>query len=522
MFEFAPSGGVIAKAFFRPVQFHWYTGYWGRLQMLLEVILVGMVFYYIRQEWMEFRHDRKAYVKDVWNICECMNCTIWTVTIGIRVYVLYTLFFTFDMKAAVESGEYVNLESLAFILSSERSLHSLSALLMWSKTFKHLEWSNRLSFLLKMLQSAAMEIVFFAVIFVIVFMGFAQAGYILFSTQIYEFRSFGNCLVNLFRGALNGIDFGYLNLGSSLRFDKITAANRVMGPFFLMYFQVAVYCILVNIFIAILNDAYEANKHLLREKTDAPHLQSSTDQVLRAFNYMKAKMSHTTKDLHQSRFKKWLNKGITEGADLDGDGKISRGELLLEISTGMKKAGVHLAHEDAVQLEREVNELFQEFDEDGSGTLDVSEIKTLKKKLANNRRNKAILKKKVLKKAADDKKEREKRKEEQLKNTATIGDLVTKWNTSHLDPRDHILHTTRAAVREAIDRKREKLQQQLDTLLVRELEQQEEYDVLESRLQQVITTRLASRAMAFGQDAIEGPEIPVKGDSLRMATKLDV
>jgi len=68
-------------------------------------------------------------------------------------------------------------------------------------------------------------------------------------------------------------------------------------------------------------------------------------------------------------------------------------------------------------------------------------------------------------------------------------------------------------VREAIDHKRELLQQQLDILLVRELEEQDEYDVLESRLQQTITTRLAARALTWGGDAVDAPDLHVKDDN---------
>merc|ERR1719424_2137328 len=199
--------------------------------------------------------------------------------------------------------------------------------------------------------------------------------------------------------------------------DEMTAVSSVMGPLYFLAFQLMIFIVSVNIFVAILNDAYDANKHLLKEGKVADGNGHSKkieeNHIVQAAKFVTTKISKKGHQIMFHKYKKWIKEGITV-ADIDGDNKITRGELLLEISTGMKRAGVKLSHQDALQLEHEVNDLFKAFDADNSGALDGEEVKALKKKLAGNRKKKALLKKKFHTKAKADaevNKENQKRKQ---------------------------------------------------------------------------------------------------------------
>merc|ERR1711957_943810 len=106
---------------------------------------------------------------------------------------------------------------------------------MWTKSFKYLEWSFHMSFLMRMIQWAAIEIMYFVIVFVIMFLGFAQAGYILFSSSIFEYSSFERCIITML-SSLGGMNVRAHNYGSHLNTDAMTAVSSVMGPlYFMMY-----------------------------------------------------------------------------------------------------------------------------------------------------------------------------------------------------------------------------------------------------------------------------------------------
>merc|ERR1711968_229553 len=166
------------------------------------------------------------------------------------------------MQAAVVGGDYVNLAYVSYMMSQERYLHSFAAILMWVKSFKYLEWSPRMTFLMRIIQWASMEIVYFFIIFFILFLGFAQAGYLLFSSHIFEFRSFSWSIVFLFASSVSSMNtrlYSISDAGESfslLSEDETRTASRFMGPAYHMLFSIAMLIVTVNIFVAILNDAY--------------------------------------------------------------------------------------------------------------------------------------------------------------------------------------------------------------------------------------------------------------------------
>jgi len=506
VFEFPPTGAVIANAHFRPTQFHWYSGDNGMLQLVLEVVLIGFVFYYFRQEFIEIRENWRVYITKLWNMIDMLNCFVWLGVIAIHLYVFYVINVEYDMAAAVEEGQYVNLAYVSYLMSAERCLHSFAAILMWTKSFKYLEWSFHMSFLMRMIQWAAIEIMYFVIVFVIMFLGFAQAGYILFSSSIFEYSSFERCIITML-SSLGGMNVRAHNYGSHLNTDAMTAVSSVMGPLYFMMYQIGIFIVSVNIFVAILNDAYEANKNLLRSGQASTSDKSRNkkkqeeNHIVAAARFVRSRVAKKGQKLMFSKYNKWIKEGIAV-ADIDGDNKITRGELLLEISTGMKRAGVKLSHQDALQLEHEVNDLFKNFDADNNGSLDANEVKNLKKKLAGNRKKKALLKKKFHAKAkADAEAEKEKKKQDAARaqdNEKNIRQLVKTWNEKHPSAEEQIAHGNSDVIRTTIERTREHMQSELDLLLVQELDKQDEYAALEKRMYGIIAQRLAVRASDKG------------------------
>ncbi len=83
---------------------------------------------------------------------------------------------------------------------------------------------------------SAKDVAGFGVMFCIVFMAFAQLGYLLFGTQVKDFSQFSDAIFTLLRTILGDFDF-----------HAIEQANRFLGPaFFLSYVFFVFFVLLVR------------------------------------------------------------------------------------------------------------------------------------------------------------------------------------------------------------------------------------------------------------------------------------
>lgn len=80
----------------------------------------------------------------------------------------------------------------------------------------------------------AKDLVGFGVMFIIVFIAFAQLGYIIFGTENEDFRTFKNAILTLLRTVLG--DFDYLS---------IERANQLIGPIYFLTFIFFVFFVLL-------------------------------------------------------------------------------------------------------------------------------------------------------------------------------------------------------------------------------------------------------------------------------------
>ncbi|CAD6994677.1 unnamed protein product [Ceratitis capitata] len=93
----------------------------------------------------------------------------------------------------------------------------------------------------------------FSVMFGIVFLAYAQLGLLLFGNVHQDFRNFKESLLTMIRMILGDFDY-----------DGIEAANRVLGPIYFLTYILLVFFILLNMFLAIINDTYSSVKGNIR------------------------------------------------------------------------------------------------------------------------------------------------------------------------------------------------------------------------------------------------------------------
>ena len=83
----------------------------------------------------------------------------------------------------------------------------------------------------------------------IIFMAYAQFGYLLFGPKLYDFSRLSMAAFTLMRTMLGDFDF-----------PAFQGAHPVIGPAFFIFYIFVVFFILLNMFLAIINDTYSEVK----------------------------------------------------------------------------------------------------------------------------------------------------------------------------------------------------------------------------------------------------------------------
>lgn len=219
------------------------------------VLEVFVVFYIVIQWWRMvkrmYREGAKPYLTtSPWNTLTALHLVVFAATIAVRLYTIDLAYGTISGKPskAITSAfleTIPNLQGLATVLYAESVVESVNAALVWLKLLQYTTVSKRMSLLLRMLGRAARDLAWFFVCFLVCICAFAQIGLLLFGLDVRGFSSLGSAIVTLLQAVAGELDY-----------TGMADSHRVAGPLFYILYYLLLLLILVNVFLAILNDAY--------------------------------------------------------------------------------------------------------------------------------------------------------------------------------------------------------------------------------------------------------------------------
>ncbi|GMF17957.1 unnamed protein product [Phytophthora lilii] len=249
--EFPASGGAFVQLSDSVLRLFRYSS-----SSTARVVLEGFLVLYIVMQWWRmlrdmYRGGSKAYLTaSPWNALTALHLVVFTTAIAVRLYTIDLAYGTMSGKAATAitsaSLEKIpNLQSLATVLYAESVIESINAALVWLKLLQYTTVSKRMNLLLRMLGRAARDLAWFFVCFLVCICAFAQIGLLLFGLDVRGFSSLGLAIVTLLQAVAGELDYA-----------SMADSHRVAGPVFYILYYLLLLLILVNVFLAILNDAY--------------------------------------------------------------------------------------------------------------------------------------------------------------------------------------------------------------------------------------------------------------------------
>ncbi|CAG0892278.1 unnamed protein product [Cyprideis torosa] len=277
VFEFPATGGLIPSWSFRTVKLLRYVTVMDYFIMACEFIFVFFIIYYMVEELIEIKHNGCAYFRSVWNMLDLLVIVISIICIAFSIFRYITV--QDKIKGLLEDDEmnrYANFEFLGYWQTRYNDMVAVCVFFAWIKIFKYISFNKTMTQLSSTLSRCAKDVAGFAIMFFIVFFAFAQLGYLLFGTQVHDFRTFGDSVFTLLRTILGDFNF-----------HEIESANRILGPIFFLSYVFFVFFVLLNMFLAIINDTYsEVKAEIALQKNEF----EIADYFKRGYNNMMGKL----------------------------------------------------------------------------------------------------------------------------------------------------------------------------------------------------------------------------------------
>ncbi|XP_053317583.1 polycystin-2 isoform X2 [Spea bombifrons] len=344
--EFPATGGVITSWQFQTVKMIHYVSSFDFFLAACEIAFCVFLLYYVVEEFIEIHLHRLHYFRSLWNCIDIVILVLSLTGVGINLYRMSSV----DQPLShllVDQNTFPNFESLAYWQIQFNNIAAVTVFFGWLKLFKFVDFNRTMTQLSTTMSRCAKDILGFSIMFFIVFLAYAQFAYLVFGTQVDDFSTFQDCIFTQFRIILGDFDF-----------VELEEANRVLGPIYFTSFVFFTFFILLNMFLAVINDAYSEVKTDMSQQKNEMEI---TDLIKKGCSKAMVKL----------KLKKTAVDDISESLR-QGGGKLNFDELRQDL----KGKG----HTDA-----EIEAIFAKYDQDGDQELTEHEHQQMRDDLEKER-----------------------------------------------------------------------------------------------------------------------------------------
>ncbi|XP_042195779.1 polycystin-2 isoform X2 [Callorhinchus milii] len=237
--EFPATGGATTSWHIYTVKLLRYVSTLDYFLGACEILFCLFILNYLGQELIEMYELKLRYFQSFWNCLDFLIVLLSLLAIVFSIYRTAKVSLVLE-KLLENSFKYPNLYFLAY-------------------------WQNQYN----------------NMIAITVFIAWIKLGYLIFGAQVESFHTFSNCIFTQFRIILGDFNFA-----------EIEKANRILGPIYFTTFVFCIFFVLLNVFLAIINETYaevKGNRSLRKIDFDISDLiKKHIDRCLIRFKLKKA------------------------------------------------------------------------------------------------------------------------------------------------------------------------------------------------------------------------------------------
>ncbi|XP_063773052.1 polycystin-2 isoform X2 [Pseudophryne corroboree] len=344
--EFPATGGLVTSLQFQTVKLIHYVSVFDYFLAACEIAFCFFILYYMVEEFLEIRIHRLHYFRSLWNCLDIVIIVLSVVAVAINLHRMSAV--EGPLKdLLVDMNVFPNFESIAYWQKQFNNVAAVTVFFAWLKLFKFVNFNRTMTQLSTTMSRCAKDILGFSIMFFIIFLAYAQFAFLVFGSQVDDFRTFQDCIFTQFRILLGDFNF-----------TEVEEANRILGPIYFTSFVFFMFFILLNMFLAIISDTYSEVKTDMAQQKSEMEL---ADLIKKAFSKAMVKL----------KLKKSAVDDISESLR-QGGGKLNFDELRQDL----KGKG----HTDA-----EIEAIFAKYDQDGDQELTEHEHQQMRDDLEKER-----------------------------------------------------------------------------------------------------------------------------------------
>ncbi|XP_076411061.1 polycystin-2-like protein 2 isoform X1 [Peromyscus maniculatus bairdii] len=246
--EFPATGGLLTSWQFYSVKLLRYVTHYDYFIASCEIVFCIFLFVFITQELRKMNEFKSAYFKSIWNWLELLLLVLCFLAVSFYAYCNMQNFLLLG-RLLKNTESYPNFYFLAYWHIYYNDIIAITIFFAWIKILKFISFNETMSQLSSTLSRCMKDIVGFAIMFFIIFSAYAQLGFLVFGSQVDDFSTFQNSIFAQFRIVLGDFNFA-----------GIQQANWILGPIYFITFIFFVFFVLLNMFLAIINDTYSEVK----------------------------------------------------------------------------------------------------------------------------------------------------------------------------------------------------------------------------------------------------------------------
>ena len=258
--EGMPTGSVVTFRRIDTIHVYRYLGELGNVTLAAELIICLVIIFFLYKVIKRLYHQRLSYFTKFWNLVDLFQVLFALVSVAL--YFVKMVSINETMKDLSENP-FVFVSFSMLLTWSEIDTYMI-AFVVFLTTIKFLyllRYNNHIKLLSRTFSNMRKEIILFTVEFMLWFLPFVLMAHIWFSAHLEDFIS----LPSSFQAMLNAI------LGASY-FHDLEQVNRVLGPALFLTYSVLMELILLNMFVSIINAAFEDRESTMIDSETDPEL----------------------------------------------------------------------------------------------------------------------------------------------------------------------------------------------------------------------------------------------------------
>lgn len=246
LYERSPAGGV---AFSRSVKtltlYKAASNHFQKFYEVCHLLFMVIILFIVIDEASKIYHKKKQYFKGFWNWVEMLQ--IVTAVSSVVIYFLKAKYTSWFVKK-VRNNPFETSSADYIVLWSTVEVYVLSFLIfiVTVKILRLIRFNRHVCQMMGTLARAVSPLISYFVVFVATVLAYTQLAFLIFGSAMGPYSSFFNSL----RAVLQML------LGGKMFFYEIKSVNGVLGPLFVFFYMFTMAFILLNMFLAILNESY--------------------------------------------------------------------------------------------------------------------------------------------------------------------------------------------------------------------------------------------------------------------------